>query len=77
MLTLVVKCEKRVRFILTKHPQWRFDALRDEMPCEIEMMGVTLVKAKDIKLQFANNHHHGLWYTLDEKLQAFLSEIFK
>ena len=77
MITLIVQCQSFVRFFVTKYPDYRFQQLKEEMPVDIVLLGTTTRKAKDIKLQFANNHHHGQWYTFDNNLQDFLQGILK
>lgn len=77
MKTLVVEAGGLVRFLVTNHPQYRFNKLVDQMPCFISMYGVTNTKCKDIKLRFGSNLSHGEWYILDENLEQFLSSILE
>lgn len=76
MKTLIVTYQDQVRFLLTNHPEYRFEKLCEQMPVAITLFGVTDYKARDIKLRFAN---HALpnseWYRLTDEFQQFLSEI--
>lgn len=77
MVTLVVRAGGLVRFLVTNHPVYRFRKLVDQMPCHIDMFGVTSAKAKDIKRQFAGCVSHGEWYFLTDDLEQFLASVME
>ena len=76
MKTLIVKYENQVRFLITAHPDYRFDRLQEQMPVQLTLFGVTNVKAKDIQTRFANLAIKGtLWYRLTDEFEEYLSRI--
>lgn len=77
MKTLIVVSGGLVRFFLTNHPVYRFQKLQEHFPCSIHCFGVTSAKAKDIKLQFANLHHHGEWYYITDELEQHLASLLE
>jgi hypothetical protein len=78
MKTLIVVYKDRVRFLITNHPEYRFGKLCEQMPVQVQLFGVTDVKARDIKLRFATQAVRGSeWYRLTDEFQQFLSEIIQ
>lgn len=76
MRTLIVTYQDRVRFLITNHIDYRFRKLCEQMPVEINLFGVTDVKAKDIKLRFAHLAvSDSEWYRLTDEFQQYLAEI--
>lgn len=76
MKTLIVRYQDRVRFLITNHPEFRFQKLAEQMPVEITLFGVTDVKAKDIQLRFANLAvQESLWYRLTDDFEEYLSRL--
>lgn len=76
MKTLIVTYGDKVRFLVTNHPEFRFEKLSKQMPVLIRVFGVTHVKAKDIKLQFADRQiGQTEWYRLTDEFQQFLSKV--
>lgn len=76
MKTLIVRYQDRVRFLITNHPEFRFQKLAEQMPVEITLFGVTDVKAKEIQLRFANLAvEESLWYRLNDDFEAYLARI--
>ena len=76
MKTLIVTCQGQVRFLVTNHPSYRFTKLQSQMPVSINNFGVTTMKAKDIKLRFANLQIiDSEWYRLTDEFEQFLSGV--
>jgi hypothetical protein len=76
MKTLIVTYQDRVRFLVTNHPDYRFMKLQSQMPVEIHNFGTTSVKAKDIKLRFANQQLGSTeWFRLTTEFEQYLSGV--
>ena len=76
MKTLIVTYGDKVRFLVTNHPEYRFEKLAKQMPVDIHLFGVTTEKAKDIKLRFASLQiGQTEWYRISEEFQQFLSRV--
>ena len=78
MKTAIIRCGDYVRFIITKHPEYRVQKLQENMPVgsDLVLMGVTSTKAKDIRLQFANCQvRNSIWYELNGEFEEYLSRI--
>lgn len=78
MKTLIVEHGGFVRFLMTNHPKYRFSMLEEQMPVGVKLvlMGVTDIKAKQIKIRFASKQHlNSVWYKLDEEFEKYLSRI--
>lgn len=73
MKTLIVRYDDRVRFLITNHPEYRFQKLQQQMPVTLDLVGVTTAKSKDIKLRFANQKlGDSEWYRLTDEFADHL-----
>lgn len=78
MKTLIVTHEDKVRFLVTNHPEYRFEKLAKQMPVHIKLFGVTDEKAKDIKLRFADLQvGQTEWFNISDEFQQFLARVIK
>lgn len=74
MKTLIVTYQDRVRFLVTNHPEYRFNKLQQQMPVRIKLFGVTDQLAKDLRLR-GQRLGDSEWFRLTSEFEQFLAEI--